>query len=76
VECRAKRRVLELEEKGMEAKYEDVLREMIERDNNDKNRDVAPAVAAEDAVILDNSDLTMEQTLEKIVEIAKSRIDI
>jgi cytidylate kinase len=76
VECRAKRRVLELKEKGMEAKYEDVLREMIERDNNDKNRDVAPAVAAEDAVILDNSDLTMEQTLEKIVEIAKSRIDI
>ena len=76
VECRAMRRVLELKEKGMEAKYEDVLAEMIERDNNDKNRDVAPAVAAEDAVILDNSDLTMEQTLDKIIEIAKTRIDI
>ena len=49
---------------------------MIERDDNDKNRDVAPAVAAEDAVILDNSELTMEQTLEKIIEIAKTRIDI
>ena len=76
VECRAKRRVLELKEKGMDAKYEDVLKEMIERDNNDKNRDVAPAVAAEDAVILDNSELTFEQTLDKIIEIAKTRIDI
>ena len=75
-ECRAMRRVLELKEKGMEAKYEDVLREMIERDNNDKSRDVAPAIPAEDAVILDNSDLTMEETLEKIIEIAKQRIDI
>lgn len=76
VECRAKRRVLELKEKGMEAKYEDVLAEMIERDNNDKNRDVAPAVPADDAVILDNSDLTMEETLDRIIEIAKQRIDI
>ena len=76
VECRAMRRVLELKEKGMEAKYEDVLAEMIERDNNDRNRDVAPAVAAEDAVVLDNSELTMEETLEKIIEIAKTRIDI
>ena len=76
VECRAMRRVLELKEKGMEAEYKDVLAEMIERDNNDKNRDVAPAVAADDAVVLDNSELTMEQTLEKIIEIAKTRIDI
>ena len=60
----------------MDAKYEDVLAEMIERDNNDKNRDVAPAIPAEDAVILDNSDLTMEETLDKIIEIAKQRIDI
>lgn len=76
VECRAKRRVLELAEKGMDAKYEDVLKEMIERDNNDKNRDVAPAVAAADAVVLDNSELTFEETLDKIIEIAKTRIDI
>jgi len=75
-ERRAKRRVLELKEKGMDANYEDVLREMIERDNNDKNRDVAPAIPADDAVILDNSELTMEETLDKIIEIAKTRIDI
>ena len=76
VECRAMRRVLELKEKGMDAKYEDVLSEMIERDNNDKSRDVAPAIPADDAVILDNSELTMEETLEKIIEIARQRIDI
>ena len=75
-ECRAQRRVLELAEKGMDAKYEEVLREMIERDNNDRNRDVAPALPAEDAVMLDNSELTFEQTLDKIIEIAKQRIDI
>ena len=75
-ECRANRRVLELKEKGIEESYEKVLSEMIERDNNDKNRDVAPAVPADDAVILDNSDLTFEQTLEKIIEIAKQRVDI
>lgn len=76
VECRAERRVLELEQKGISVKYEDVLREMVERDSNDKNRDVAPAIPADDAVILDNSELTMEETLEKILEIAKTRIDI
>ena len=75
-EARAKRRYKELIAKGEDVKYEDVLREMIERDNNDRNRDVAPAVAADDAVVLDNSELTMEETLEKIIEIARTRIDI
>ena len=75
-ECRAMRRVLELKEKGIDESYEDVLKQMIERDNNDKNRDVAPAVPADDAVMLDNSELTFEQTLDKIIEIARQRIDI
>ena len=75
-ECRAKRRVLELAEKGMSAKYEDVLSEMIERDNNDKKRDVAPALPADDAIILDNSDLTMEETMEAIVKIVSERVKI
>lgn len=76
VERRAERRVLELEQKGISVKYEDVLREMVERDSNDKNRNVAPAIPADDAVILDNSELTPEETLEKILEIAKTRINI
>ena len=75
-ECRARRRVLELAEKGMTAKYEDVLSEMIERDNNDKNRDVAPALPADDAIILDNSELTMEETMDAIVKIVSERVKI
>lgn len=75
-ECRARRRVLELAEKGMDAKYEDVLAEMIERDNNDKNRDVAPALPADDAIILDNSELTMEETMDEIIKIVSERVKI
>ena len=70
-EARAKRRTLELAEKGIDAKYEDVLREMEERDRNDREREVAPAVAAADAVMLDNSDMTPEQTVQAVLEIVR-----
>ncbi len=69
--ARAKRRTLELEAKGMPARYEDVLREMEERDTNDREREVAPAVAAPDALLLDNSDLTIEQTVQAIFDIVQ-----
>ena len=68
-EARAERRTKELLAKGMEAKYEDVLREMIERDHNDSTRAVAPAVAAPDAELLDNSSLTIEETVEAVLSI-------
>lgn len=70
-EARAKRRTLELQAKGMTVNFEDVLREMRERDHNDSTREVAPAVAAPDAVLLDNSDLTVEQTADAIIALAK-----
>ena len=70
-EARAKRRTLELQAKGIEAKYEDVLREMRERDHNDSHREIAPAVAAKDAVVLDNSDLTIDETAEAIMAMAR-----
>lgn len=73
-ECRAMRRCKELAEKGMAVSYEEVLADMIERDNNDKNRDIAPAVPAADAVIFDNSDYTVEESLEKALEIIKDKI--
>ncbi len=71
--ARAKRRTLELAAKGIDAKYEDVLREMEERDTNDREREVAPAVAAEDAVLLDNSELTVDETIDAILAIVASR---
>ena len=70
-EARAKRRTLELQAKGMDVNFEDVLREMRQRDDNDRNRAVAPAVAAPDAVLLDNSDLTVEETADAVIALAK-----
>ena len=72
-EARAKRRYKELIAKGEDVKYEDVLREMIERDNNDRNRDVAPAVPAEDAVMMDNSYMSIEENVDAVVELVRSK---
>lgn len=72
-ECRAKRRTLELIERGVDAKYEDVLADMIERDKNDKNRDIAPAVPAPDAIIFDNSIMSVEESLAEIVRLINGK---
>ena len=72
-EARAKRRYKELIAKGEEVRYEDVLREMIERDNNDRNRDVAPAVPAEDAVMMDNSEMSIEDNVNAVIELIKAK---
>ena len=75
-ETRAKRRVKELLEKGIEASYEDVLADMIARDKQDSTRAIAPAVPAEDAVHLDNSELTFEETVEAAMAIISSRTEL
>lgn len=68
-ETRARRRTLELQAKGVDAKYEDVLFDMIERDKNDKDRDIAPAVPADDAIIFDNSAMSVEESVKEIVRL-------
>lgn len=73
-EVRARRRYLELKEKGVDTTYEAVLSDMIKRDENDRTRAVAPAVPADDAIMLDSSEYTLEQTLDKILGIIESRI--
>lgn len=73
-ECRAKRRYDELIAKGQtNVRYEDVLREMNERDTQDSTRAVAPATAAKDAILLDNSDLDLEGTVNRILEIVAEK---
>ena len=72
-EARARRRTAELLAKGMDVKYETVLEEMILRDRNDSTRKIAPAVPAEDAVFLDNSDLTAEETIARAIEIIEAK---
>ncbi len=70
-EARAKRRYDELIAKGKDVKYEDVYREMVERDTNDSTRAVAPCVPADDAIHLDNSNLTAEGTVKAVLKIIK-----
>lgn len=60
-EVRAERRYKELKEKGMEADYNDILKNVQERDYIDSHREVSPLRQAEDAVLLDNSHMTIEQ---------------
>ena len=60
---RARRRCLELEQKGNPTPYEEVLRDIEYRDQQDSTRAIAPLKPAEDAVMLDNSSLTAEETL-------------
>ena len=73
-EARARRRTKELQEKGMPADYADVLREMVERDHNDRSRAVAPAVPAPDATVLDNSDLTQQQTVDAVIDLIQRKV--
>ena len=68
-EIRAKRRFKELCEKGIECSYDDILADMIQRDKNDRERDIAPAVPAEDAIHFDNSDMNIEETLDAMIKI-------
>ena len=73
-EVRAKRRWLELQEKGVKDSYEKVLADMIQRDKQDSTREVAPLRQAEDAVLLDTSDMTLEQTFEAIKKIIGEKL--
>ena len=73
-EVRARRRWLELQEKGVKDSYEKVLADMIQRDKQDSTREVAPLRQAEDAVLLDTSDMTLEQTFEAIKKIIGEKL--
>lgn len=60
-EVRANRRMLQLQQKGKEADYQKVLAEIKERDDRDRNRPVAPLKPADDALVIDTSDMTIEE---------------
>jgi cytidylate kinase len=75
-EARAKRRYLELIAKGESCTLESVLEDIKTRDHNDSTRKTAPAVPADDAVMLDNSDLDIEGTVNAVIEIIKTKVEI
>ncbi len=70
-EARAQRRCLELEEKGMPQPYEDVLRDIIERDRADREREASPCVPAEDAVQFVNDEYGIEESADYIIGLIK-----
>ena len=72
-EERARRRYLELKEKGMEEPYEKVLEELKARDEQDMNRPVEPLRQAPDAELVDSTSLTFDETVEAIVRIAEAK---
>ncbi len=68
VEVRAKRRFQQLQEKDLSVKYDDVLSSMMERDKRDETREASPMRIPKDAIVIDNSNLTIEQTVEEMLK--------
>ena len=73
-EIRAKRRYDELIEKGQDVVYEDVLKDVIERDYNDSHRKIAPLKQADDAILLDTSSLSLDESIDAVIEIINNKI--
>lgn len=73
-EERANRRYKELSEKPDCPTYEEILKDIVQRDYNDMNRETAPLKQAEDAVLVDTTELTLEQSAARIAEIIKERV--
>lgn len=71
VECRAKRRYKELMEKGVKCNLEEIAKDIEERDYRDMHREIAPLMQAEDAVLVDSSDMTIEEVVEIIIKLCK-----
>lgn len=70
-EERARRRFLELQEKGESQSYEDVLEDIKQRDHNDMTRELNPLRKAEDAIELDTTGLNIDQVVDKVLEIVR-----
>lgn len=70
-EARAERRYKELVEKGTDTTYEEVLRDVKERDYNDSHRAIAPLKPAEDSILVDTTELDFEQSVEAIINVIK-----
>ena len=74
-EVRAQRRYDELQQKGMPADYEDILKNVQERDYIDSHREVSPLRKAPDALLLDNSHMTIEEQDEWLINQFKNKAE-
>ena len=71
VEERARRRYLELQEKGVTCDLNEIAHDIEERDTRDMNREIAPLRQAEDATYVDSSDMTIEEVVKTIIHLCK-----
>ena len=74
-EARARRRLLDLEQRGQQADFQAVLQEIVQRDYQDEHRPIAPLRRAEDAQLLDTTRLNLEQSLEALLRMVKEKIE-
>lgn len=73
-EERARRRVKQNQEKGIESSYEEILRNIMDRDQRDLNREIAPLKQAEDAIYIDTSAMTVDEVVDKIITIIQEKV--
>ena len=75
-EARARRRTTELLQRGQDADFDEILREIRQRDEQDENRPVAPLRQAEDAALLDTTNLDLKGSLEALLTLVRERLSL
>lgn len=75
-EARARRRTAELLQRGQDANFDEILREIRQRDEQDENRPVAPLRQAEDAALLDTTNLDLKGSLEALLTLVRERLSL
>ena len=73
-EARAQRRTLELQQRGQDANFDEILRQIRQRDEQDRTRPVAPLRQAEDAALLDTTNLDLKGSLEALLTLVRERL--
>ena len=73
-ECRAERRYKELVEKGENVNFDDVLKDVNQRDYQDSHREIAPLKPSEESIMADTSELTLQESIDLIVNTIKEKI--
>ncbi len=71
VECRAKRRFDELKAKGADPDFDQIAKDIEERDYRDSHREISPLKQADDAVLVDSSDMTIDEVVAAIIDLCK-----
>lgn len=73
-EVRAKRRLRQLQEQNINVNFDDLLNDIKARDDRDRNRPIAPLVAADDALVLDSSTMTLQDVVEQAISYIESKL--